>query len=735
MGDYTTIRNEVQEAYWMDSAERRGDFCILCDCLEDTQTIDCREKDLVMVPKTFNASFAPRVLDLRNNPNLVLLGSGSLDAIADGLEELWLPENMIHLGENSLTNLPALTEVHFEGQDFGNTSIKEGNIISDRDDYFGSVCCGRGKEVSLSFPPEGLTFCDTAFIHSSNAPPGIDSIYLNFTRFIDPTIFKVIYPSSDFMSEAASSAQACAEYCGIQEGCNYFSYDNRLGSAEPICLFLEDKGGGEEIVCCAANNYADENQTEPGWISGRPPSTRHTEDNATVIFAPNYLRASPDNNFEVFFDIMLGAPPLRGAVYVIPTVENANGFNVTISPSKVGLYDANTTAKVRVQLLNIEPGEPSRLLTIANQIESCDAAFTSSGSSCLGLNVIYINVTIPFRVVEQDELTPLSYSAMAFGILVALLIVLTTVLVEKNKEKRAVKYAQIEFLRLLLAGAFLTAVGAVLVGAPPSNGTCIAAIWFVQIGYTLELIPLIVKIAALNRLMAAAAQMRRITLKRRNLFGAVAVILGLIIVFLILWSALETPERKAQVDLSEGVDDYTTETTWYYCSGYYSAFAYIAIGWNTILLLSASVLAFQTSKIKRQDFNESQTLAFLIYSHFVIIVMRLATFFLQDIVHEATLNNIRSFLYSADTLATCVVYFAPKLWRKDDAPGGRGSVMVTTGTRDYTSQPPETHDNSYGQDNNSPPVAPMANGFAAPSAIPEEDSYVVESDRQMEPQP
>ena len=42
VGDYTVIRKETLKAYWMDSTEKRGDFCDLCVCDEDTLTIDCR---------------------------------------------------------------------------------------------------------------------------------------------------------------------------------------------------------------------------------------------------------------------------------------------------------------------------------------------------------------------------------------------------------------------------------------------------------------------------------------------------------------------------------------------------------------------------------------------------------------------------------------------------------------------------------------------------------------------
>ncbi|CAB9521812.1 Nitrilase family, member 2 [Seminavis robusta] len=685
VGDYSTIRKLVNQAYWMDTVEKRGDFCDKCDCHESNRTIDCRGKELVIVPKTFDETFQPLALDLRVNPNLVLLGSGSLASIGGSLKELWLPKEMIHLGEGSLNDLPELEHVRFEDQeDEPVPLIAGGNIIARSTDFFGSVCCGLGLHRDLVSPQNGLTFCNSTYVNVK-AAPGIDSTYLPFVRFIDPTVLEVLFPSSDFMSEAAEGAEECAQYCSNSRGCRYFSYDDRIGKAEPQCFFFKDYGSGQESVCCNPDHYADEEQTVPGWVSGLPPGTRHVDENATVIVEPHALVLSPENDYQSTFEISLGSHPLRGAVFVTPSLEDDQGLDVSMWPSDanltvvtgtngvpptVGLYNGNMSATVVIKVSNIKPGSPKKHLHIENMVQSCDQAFTTvfATAECdsgLSLDVV---VDIPELVVETDPLTPLSYSAIVLGGLAVSVVLVTSVLVQKNKAKKAISFAQIEFLRLLLAGSLLTSSGAILLAVPPSDVTCIATIWFVEVGYTLELVPLIVKIAALNRLMAAAAKMRRITLKREYLFGSVAMIMGFVVIFLIVWSAVEPPHEAVQEDTSTDDDGFTTVTKTYYCSGYTSVWSVVVQVWNIILLLSASVLAFQTRKIKRKDFNESQTLAFLIYSHFVFICFQSGLKFLENYASAATLNQVRSILNSCDTIVAVGVYFVPKLLAKEELP-------------------------------------------------------------------
>ena len=223
----------------------------------------------------------------------------------------------------------------------------------------------------------------------------------------------------------------------------------------------------------------------------------------------------------------------------------------------------------------------------------------------------------------------------------------------------------------------LIGFGAIIVGLPPSTASCATAIWFINLGYTLELVPLIVKVAAVNRLMGAARQFRRIVLTRKTLFGAVFGISAMVSIFLLVWTIVDPPNKNREYSLTNDVvtDDMghsrTVVDVVYFCSSDSLVWDYIAVGWNGILLLCATVLAVQTRTVQK-DFNESQTLAFLIYSHFLFVALRLIVLLLSSgnssTVNEATLSGLRSLIFSVDTMATIIIYFLPKFLASNNDP-------------------------------------------------------------------
>ena len=219
------------DAFWMDDVMKRGDFCEICDCRENDRAIDCQGRDLKIIPKTFKFEglWEPVLLDLRNNSNLVILGTGALDDIAKSIEEVWLPKEMQFISQGSLDGLPKLTTVQIEESSGANIP----NVIMEPSAAFGEVCCSRGKQMELVAPTAGLTFCKME-VHR----PGIDSRYLPFITFDNAHHLSIVTPQSDFMSEAAESAEKCAEYCSIANECNYFSYDARKENAEHQCILV-----------------------------------------------------------------------------------------------------------------------------------------------------------------------------------------------------------------------------------------------------------------------------------------------------------------------------------------------------------------------------------------------------------------------------------------------------------------------------------------------------------------
>lgn len=128
-GDLVSLSNtdflqSTHAAFLTSNPSKRGDFCQLCECNGGSRSIDCKGRQLKIVPSTFSPDktsgpWKPRVLDLRDNPNLLIIGPGDLQRIAKELEELWLPKTLRHLAFESIEGLPALSAVHFEEEGGG----------------------------------------------------------------------------------------------------------------------------------------------------------------------------------------------------------------------------------------------------------------------------------------------------------------------------------------------------------------------------------------------------------------------------------------------------------------------------------------------------------------------------------------------------------------------------------------------------------------------------------------
>lgn len=295
----------------------------------------------------------------------------------------------------------------------------------------------------------------------------------------------------------------------------------------------------------------------------------------------------------------------------------------------------------------------------------------------VGNNLDYIQdlipKTYPRKLTVQSENSPLQTIALILG-LVALAVVLVTIyLVYRKRHHRVMVFAQVEFIFILLAGLLIIAVGAIMVAIPPANPICVSVIWLINLGYTLELVPLIVKVSAINRLMNAAKKLKRVIVRKTYLFGTVTFLIMLMTIYLCLWTGLDPPVKTYEYDMEKN-----QVTACPFCSSDHMVWYYISEGWNTFLLLCATVLAFQMRHV-RQDFNESQTLAIMIYSHFFFVVFRLISFFLSSSVSRSILTPCLSLMYSLDAIATVFIYYVPKIIKNPQQPlNSRSSIREST---------------------------------------------------------
>lgn len=310
------------------------------------------------------------------------------------------------------------------------------------------------------------------------------------------------------------------------------------------------------------------------------------------------------------------------------------------------------------------------------------------------------------RVFAEDASysEPLLYAALGVAGVAIIYVLVVFVLVYIFSDTKVFVYAQVPFIYMVLFGLLLVACGSIFFALEPQNPICTCQVWLTTLGYTLELVPLLVKVAAINRLMAATRRMRRVKISMRSLFCTVASLVLLVVVFLSLWTALDPPERDEGRYLTEE-DNFEIVTT-ITCSSDSGVWDLIVICWNGILIVCATVLAFQSRTIK-QEFNDSQSLGTMIYSHFVFAVLRAVTFNLggsnsanadevgsYPTIDPATIAAAISFLLSMDVITAVSIYIIPKVEAARKAPqphSPNSDVSEMASTRYYTKNPDGSH--------------------------------------------
>jgi len=260
------------------------------------------------------------------------------------------------------------------------------------------------------------------------------------------------------------------------------------------------------------------------------------------------------------------------------------------------------------------------------------------------------------RVIVRSSFQSIFTRATAIiAALVCVAIGLTEFYTKKYRETKPMKRAQVTFLELNLFGFLLLALGAGLITADPTLGTCTASSWLVNVGYTLSLTPLLVKIYAINKISYKSRKVRRVTMNVVNLYVCVGATVGIVIVYLIVWTSLDPLTLQTEIELQN-----KNEITVYEkCGSYSQVWELLSFVWRFILLLVCAVLAIQSRQVVRQ-FNDAVYVATMCYSRFIFFVV-----FLISNYRPAKANDRASALsviYSIDILTTIVIYFLPKFY-------------------------------------------------------------------------
>lgn len=261
----------------------------------------------------------------------------------------------------------------------------------------------------------------------------------------------------------------------------------------------------------------------------------------------------------------------------------------------------------------------------------------------------------PKRLTRVFEIGTGHYVAQAMAILVGLVAVACIFLTCKYRETKTMIFAQPTFMYLILIGCCFVCAAAYMLAVQPMDHICVSIKWMEVLGFTIQLVPVMIKTAALNRLLSSSKKQERININQRTLLRKVTMWMTLVLICLVVWAVVDPPlvaefRTLNRDDPSEVIIDRE-------CKSEELAWEIVQSAMELALLFICAILAFQ-SKNAISVVNESRVLAQLIYSHFLFVILRVLVtgFDIADLFSGDIIPILASFNHSFDTMFAMCIY-------------------------------------------------------------------------------
>ena len=106
---------------------------------------------------------------------------------------------------------------------------------------------------------------------------------------------------------------------------------------------------------------------------------------------------------------------------------------------------------------------------------------------------------------------------------------------------------------MVIVGLAFIALGAFFYSLAPTKIVCVCGEWLVLLGYSLELIPLMVKVAAVTHIIQKSQSMIRTKVEKTRLYQIVGGCMFVVIVYLATWTALDPLSPQTEMTLTSDV--------------------------------------------------------------------------------------------------------------------------------------------------------------------------------------
>mmetsp|Transcript_7396 Transcript_7396/g.14035 ORF Transcript_7396/g.14035 Transcript_7396/m.14035 type:complete len:466 (-) Transcript_7396:292-1689(-) len=268
----------------------------------------------------------------------------------------------------------------------------------------------------------------------------------------------------------------------------------------------------------------------------------------------------------------------------------------------------------------------------------------------------------PRIVVEASNTSPLAIFTLVLSAIAIILTIFTAFgMYVQWRQGTLGRSVQIEFLALLLAGLFLVSIGSLLLALKPSKVTCTGSIWMVIFGYTLQLVPTLMRVSAIIKIIRASRKFRIVKVNIKALFTRSIGISAIAALYCMLWTIIDPPCARTTVELSKEKNNFgeTIVSEYTFCDSNSSIWFVISFVCQGILLIGGSFLAWQMRTVP-DVVNDSRELALMIYASFILLLLRFMVYILPGSLSlgENSFQRMRSIFCSIDTMATIVIFFS-----------------------------------------------------------------------------
>jgi len=282
----------------------------------------------------------------------------------------------------------------------------------------------------------------------------------------------------------------------------------------------------------------------------------------------------------------------------------------------------------------------------------------------------------PKRLAPVFEIGTGHFVAQALALLVGICALVCIFLTYKYRETKTMIFAQPTFMYLILIGFCFVCLAAYLLAVLPEDNICLSIKWMEVLGFTIQLVPIMIKTAALNRLISSSKKHQRININRRSLLRKVTMWMTLVVLALVAWTVTDPPKVTAFKSLNR--DDPSEVIVDRECKSIQLAWEIVQSAMELVLLFICAILAFQ-SRNAISVVNESRVLAQVVYSHFLFVILRVlvTAFDLADLWSGDIIPILASCNHSCDTMFAMCIYVVPKIIKaryepdkyKPNAPG------------------------------------------------------------------